>query len=155
MSPTASVRRPVPHRARQLAAEWARRFAQDAEFGTRLNDAHERLRRANDRLWSGLHPDGMVAVYGDAMAVADAAFTENHSEVLASPDPLRAVQEVHWAIRRAVVDYQRAAEERRQLAADIGELTREFADSLVAAGWTENAARNVDVRELADGEVSA
>jgi hypothetical protein len=47
---------PVPDRARQLAAELKLRFAHDAELARELNDAHERLQRANDRLWSGLHP---------------------------------------------------------------------------------------------------
>ena len=52
--------RPIPNRARQLAAELERRFAQDAVSAWRLDDAHERTRRANDRLWWGLHPDGMA-----------------------------------------------------------------------------------------------
>jgi hypothetical protein len=50
----------MPNRARQLAAELARRFAQDADLASKLNDAHEHLRRANDRLWWGLDPDGMA-----------------------------------------------------------------------------------------------
>ncbi len=53
--------RPIPNRARQLAAELERRFAQDADLARKLNDAHEHLRRANDRLWWGLHPDGMAS----------------------------------------------------------------------------------------------
>jgi hypothetical protein len=59
------------------------------------------------------------------------------------------VQQVHWTIHRAFHDYQTACEERRQLAADVGELTREFVDALAAAGWTEDQARNADVNELA------
>ncbi len=38
-----SVSRPVPDRARQLAAELERRFAHDAELAHKLNDAHQRL----------------------------------------------------------------------------------------------------------------
>ena len=52
--------RPIPNRARQLAAELKRRSGQDADLARKLNDAHEHLRRANDRLWWGLHPDGMA-----------------------------------------------------------------------------------------------
>ena len=105
--------------------------------------------RANDRLWWGLHPDGLAAVYGEHPAVVDMAFAENRSEVLGAPDPLAAVQQVHGSIRKAFIDYQSAAEERRQLAADIGELIRQFVDALVAAGWSEEQARNASVHELA------
>ena len=38
--------------------------------------------------------------------------------MLDSPDALGAVQDAHWQIQRAHCDYQHAAEERRQLAAD-------------------------------------
>jgi hypothetical protein len=41
--------RAVPDRARRLAAELELRFAHDAGLATRLNDAHQRLRCANDR----------------------------------------------------------------------------------------------------------
>jgi hypothetical protein len=67
----------------------------------------------------------------------------------ARPDPLVAVQQVHWSIRSAIHDYQATAEERRQLAAEIGELIREFVDAPVAAGWTEQEARNTNVHDLA------
>ena len=40
----------------------------------------------------------------------------------------------------------------RQFAADIGELIRELVDELVAARWSEEGARDVDVHELARGE---
>jgi hypothetical protein len=59
------VSRPTPNRARQLAGELERRFAQDADLASKLNDAHERRRRGNDRLWSGLHPDGMATIYNE------------------------------------------------------------------------------------------
>jgi hypothetical protein len=43
------VSRPVPDRARQLAAELEIRFAQDAKLARRLNDVHQRIRRAIGR----------------------------------------------------------------------------------------------------------
>jgi hypothetical protein len=43
------------------------------------------------------------------------------------------------------IAYQTIAEQRRHLAPDIGELV----DVLVAAGWTEEQARNTNVYELA------
>lgn len=54
-----------------------------------------------------------------------AAFTDNRSEVLAEKDPLPAIQQVHWTIHRAFVDYQTAAEERRRLAGQSREYRRE------------------------------
>jgi hypothetical protein len=51
--------------ARGLAAQLARRFAGDAELATRLADAQARLMRANDRLWWGLHPDGLAPTPGN------------------------------------------------------------------------------------------
>lgn len=140
---------PISDTARALAARLERQFGRDAEFATRLASAQDRLTRANERLWWGLHPDGLAAVYGERPAALDVAFAENRSEVLGAPDPLAAVQQVHWSITKAFIDYQAAAEERRQLAAEIGELIREFVDELVAAGWTEEQARNANVHELA------
>ena len=49
----------------------------------------------------------------------------------------------------AFIDYQAAAEERRQLAAEIGETIRQFIDVLVAAGWADEQARKANVHELA------
>jgi hypothetical protein len=62
---------------------------------------------------------------------------------------LGALQQARWTIHRAFHDYQTAAEERRQLAADIGEVIRRFVDALVAAGWSEEQARAANVDELA------
>ena len=53
---------------------------------------------------------------------------------------------------RAFIGYQTAAEERRQLAAEIGELIRQFVDALVTAGWTEVQARNANVHQLATNQ---
>lgn len=141
--------RAVSEVARELAARLEQRFGQDAQLAKRLNDAQQQLARANDRLWWGLHPDGLAAVYGEHPAAVKVTFAENRSEVLGAPDPLVAAQQVHWRIHRAFIDYQAAAEERRQLAADIGEVIRHFVDALVAAGWSEDQARNANVHELA------
>jgi hypothetical protein len=135
--------------ARKLAAELEHQFGRDAELAKRLGDAQDRLMRANERLWWGLHPDGLAAVYGEDPAAVDMAFAENRSEVLGAPDPLAAVQQVHWSIRKAFIDYQAAAEERRQLAAEIGETIRQLLDALVSAGWTEEQARDANVHQLA------
>ncbi len=144
--------RPVPDQARQLAAQLDQRFAQDAELARKLNDAHQRLQRANARLWSGLHPDGIATVYGEQPAAIEIASAENNSEVLCAPDPVQAIQHAHRQIHRAYCDYQQAAEERRRLATHIGEIIRTFVDELVAAGWSEQEARKASIRELAGSE---
>jgi hypothetical protein len=149
------VSRPIPARARQLAAELEQRFARDAELARKLNEAHRRLQGANDRLWWGLHPDGIAVVYEQHPVAVDVAFAENRSEVLGARDPLQAIQQTHWQIHKAHHDYQHAAEERRQLAADTGEIIRTFLDELVAAGWSERDAREASVHDLAITRTSA
>lgn len=141
--------RPVPKPARKLAAQLGVLFGQDAVLARQLNEAQQRLQSANDRLWWGLHPDGLAAVYGEDPAAVDVAFAEHRSEVLGAPDPLVAVQQVHWRIHAAFLDYQNTAEQRRQLAAEISALIRQLEDSLTAAGWTEEQARNANVHQLA------
>lgn len=135
--------------ARELAAQLAHRFEQDTQLARRQADAQQQLTRANDRLWSGLHPDGLAAVYGEDPAAVDFAVANHHSEVLAAPDPLAAVGQVHWCVRQAFIEHQAAAEERRQLAAVTGELIRQLIDALAVAGWSEERARDADVHEFA------
>jgi hypothetical protein len=129
------VSRPALDPAPDLARELELRFAQDAELAKRLNDAHERLKRANDRQRWGFHADGMAALYGEHPAAVDFAFVENRSEVIREPDPLQEMQRVRWRIDHAFIDFQTISELRRQLAAEVGELMREFVSTLVAAEW--------------------
>ena len=140
--------RAIPERARQLAAELERQFARDAELATQLNETQGRLRDANDRLWSGLHPDGIATIYGEHPAAVDAATAHNRSQVIDAPDPVRAVQHVHWTIHKAFISYQNAAERRRQLAADAGKLAGELIATIVGAGWSEHEAREANIRAL-------
>jgi len=62
---------------------------------------------------------------------------------------LVALQEAHWTIHRAFVQYGAICEERRQLAVRVGELSQQLADVLAAAGWPPQSARGVNVHELA------
>ncbi|MHB1571293.1 MAG: HU family DNA-binding protein [Solirubrobacteraceae bacterium] len=55
----------IPRRARAIASKLSRAFTEDSELAKRLNDAQQRLQAANDRLRSGLHPDGFAALYGE------------------------------------------------------------------------------------------
>ena len=57
--------------------------------------------------------------------------------------------DAHWVIRSAFCQYQFACEERRRLAVDVGELSGQLIEVLCAAGWSEEAARDADVHELA------
>ena len=137
--------RNIPDRARGLAAG----STDDRTLATELNDAQRWLRRANDRLWSGLRPDGMAVLYGECATAVDVAAAQNRSEILSAPEPLREIQGVHWTINRAFGDCQAAAERRRQLAAEIGELAGELIATLVGAGWSERDAREANVNEVA------
>lgn len=62
---------------------------------------------------------------------------------------LAVVQQIHWSIHRGFCDYQSACEERRQLAADVGEITAMFIEVLCGAGFSEDDARQANVHELA------
>lgn len=62
-------------------------------------------------------------------------------------DPLQ----VHQQIHRAFCAYQRASEQRRQLAVDVGELSQQLTDALTAAGYHPEHARSANVHELAAG----
>ncbi|MBV9339050.1 MAG: hypothetical protein JO243_24440 [Solirubrobacterales bacterium] len=57
--------------------------------------------------------------------------------------------DAHTVIRSAFCQYQFACEERRRLAVDIGELSAHLTAALCAAGWSEEAAREANVHELA------
>jgi hypothetical protein len=142
--------RTVSSRARETAAKVSRAFDDDQQLAIKLNDAHSRILAASDLLCSGPPPGVLAAIYGDhRQSAALQAAAHIGSEVLSSMDPLRAVQDVRWQIHAAHNDYQTAAEDRRRLAADIGELIGDLVGALEATGWTEDEARHVDVHELA------
>ncbi len=145
-------------RARQLAVELSQSFSADAELAGRRNAAGQRLRAANERLWTGLAPEGLQAIYGDNPqfdAIQLEAAVDSRSEVLESADLLGELQKVQWEIHRAYCDYQEIGEDRRHLAAEIGEQIAAMVAELVAGGFSEEQARNVDVHQLAStGRVS-
>lgn len=64
-------------------------------------------------------------------------------------DPAATPLVVHEQIRRAFYAYQSAAEERRQLAVDVGELSQQLTDALTSAGYSRQQARAANVHELA------
>jgi len=150
----------VPEAARQLAGRLAEAFEQDRGLAEQLNDCQDRLRAGNGQLWSGVHPDALGLLYDDAaVGVYDGAsvITGGMIDALRAGLPaaeveaaaLLGLQEAHWAIHRAFSDHQRISEDRRHLAAEIGELIAGLISELVAVGWSEDKARNADVRQLA------
>jgi hypothetical protein len=153
----------VPRRARGLAAELASLFEQDSQLADRLNQVSRRLADANQWLWSGLHPDALELLYQNTDRRSIARGTSLIAGVMidairASGDEadveaalLVVLQEAHWTIHRAFVQYGAVCEERRQLAVRVGELGHQLADVLTAAGWPPQAARCVNVHELAAG----
>jgi hypothetical protein len=62
---------------------------------------------------------------------------------------LEALQQIHRQIHRAFCAYQHAAEQRRQLAIDVGELSQQLTQALCAAGWSADQARHTNVHKLA------
>jgi hypothetical protein len=149
--------RVVPARGRELAARLSVLFDRDVEIVGRLNEAHRRLRCANERLWSGLAPDAFGLIYDGAAPLGRSQVTESAdracwaSGVDRQAAVLAAMQEIHWTVHRGCCEYQRASEERRQLAVDVGELSVQLTEVLCAAGWSVEQARRANVHELAAG----
>ena len=54
-------------------------------------------------------------------------------------------------IRRAFIDYQNGAEERRRLGVDVSEVNARLIAAMTAAGFAEQEVRGADVRALAEG----
>jgi hypothetical protein len=117
--PAGTEHRAVPAHARQLAARLSALFDRDVEIVKLLNDAHHRLANANQQLDARTAPD-----------------------TLSLPD-------LHWRIHHAFHTYQAAAEQRRQLAVDVGEHAQQLTDALCAAGWSAREARQANVHHLA------
>ena len=120
LPPAGTDHRATPAPARHLAARLATLFQRDVEIVKRLNDAHHRLATANQQLDAPPAPD-----------------------TLRPPD-------LPGQIHRAFCAYQDAAEQRRQLAVDVGEIAQQLTDALTAAGWTPQQARRANVHQLAD-----
>ena len=151
----------VPEVARRLASELADAFETDRGLAERLNACQDRLQVANGELWSGLHPDSLgllnddtsAAAVGEGSSViaglASDAIRFEHTVAEAEAALLPKLQEVHWTIHRAFSEHQRISGDRRHLAAEIGELIAAFVAELVAAGWSEDEARQADVHQLA------
>jgi len=157
----------VPDAARQLAGQLAEAFEQDRQLAERQQAAQHRLEAANGQLWSGLHPDALGLLYDDTAAVGAwegaSVIAGQMLDALRSGLPaaeveaavLPALQQAHWTIHRAFSEHQRVCEERRQLAADVGELIAAFTAELTAAGWSEDQARTADVHQLAADAAAA
>ena len=142
----------VPAHARELAAQLSTLFQRDVEIVQLLNDAQRHLANANERLWSGLAPDAFGLIHDGAAAAVGtspiAALLRDGGPT-ANSQMLEALQQIHRQIHRAFCAYQHAAEQRRQLAIDIGELSQQLTQALCAAGWSADQARHTNVHKLA------
>lgn len=149
------MRGEVPGRARVLAVRLAALFRADMDIVARLSDAQRRLRDGNERLCSGLAPDSFGCVDGAVAAAGGSLLARLMGDALSGGGRgseaavLGALEEIHWQVHDAFCRYQFACEERRQLAVDVGELSWQLTAVLCAAGWSEDAARDADVHELA------
>jgi hypothetical protein len=155
MTAASSNGRTVPALGRELAGRMSALFERDVEIVGRLNDARRRLHSANERLWSGLSPDAFGLVYDGSASAGASPIAALIADARGAGGPdtdaaaLSVLQETHWAIRSGFHAYQAGCEERRQLAFEVGELSRQLTDALCAAGWSADEAQNADVHELA------
>jgi hypothetical protein len=128
---------------RVLAEVLAALFEHDRQLAVALNAAQQRLLAAM--------PVGAVLCATLGPRGADLGLAGRRPAVMEGEEPVAALGEVADTIRRAFYAYQDAAEERRQVAADIGEATVRLVDALAVAGFSETQARRADVRALRNG----
>ncbi|HLH65999.1 MAG TPA: hypothetical protein VKV27_09865 [Solirubrobacteraceae bacterium] len=145
----------VSAHARELAVRLSALFEADSRIARRLNDAQRRLQAANDRLWSGLHPDALGLIYDGVAPAGQGQIAKLVKDAIgagggeAQSTVLQALQDVHWQVHGGFCEYQSACEERRQLAVEVGELAAGLTDALCAVGWTRQEAQRADVHQLA------
>ncbi len=138
---------------RELAEALAALFAADRQLAVELNAAQRRLLDANDLLRVGVSADALRALAGatgsgKASVLWSAALECGWLEGESLGSALEAVAD---SIRHALRDYQLVADQRRELAADVGEATVRLVDAMTATGFSEEQARNADVWALRDG----
>jgi hypothetical protein len=107
----------------------------------------------------GLHPDALGLIYdataavGEGESVIAGAMVDALRSGLPAAEVQAAVlpglQEAHWMIHRGFSEHQQLSEDRRHLAAEVGELIAALVAELIAAGWSEEQARTADVHQLA------
>jgi hypothetical protein len=131
---------------RVLADVLAALFERDRQLAVALNTAQRGLLAANERLTVAMPVGAVLGLGGVDLGVAG-----RRPPVLDAESPVAALSEVAQRIRRALVDYQHAAEQRREVAADVGEATVRLVDALIAAGFSDTQARRADVRALRHG----
>jgi hypothetical protein len=135
---------------RVLADVLAALFEGDRQLAVALNTAQRRLLAANERLTVAM-PVGAVLSAVLGLGGADLGGAGRRPPVLDADSPVAALGEVAQRIRGALVDYQHVAEQRREVAADVGEATVRLVDALIAAGFSDTQARRADVRALRHG----
>ncbi|MEA2187518.1 MAG: hypothetical protein QOK16_2529 [Solirubrobacteraceae bacterium] len=130
-----------------LADVLAALLEHDRQLAVQLNAAQAELLGAADQVRDGVSGD-------DRARTLLGAAGRYHGFAAAPETGLPAAgagEAVGETIRRAFLEYQRAAEQRRQVAADVGEATVRIVDALIVAGYSEAQARTADVRGLRDG----
>jgi hypothetical protein len=135
--------------ARDAARTLVELLARDQQLAIALNAAGARLHAANDRLTAGLSAEALRAIYGPIGP--DLGLSGHKPPVLADEHPAAALERIADTIRSAHNDFQRSAEDRRVLAAEIGHAAAALTGAMVVAGFTQADARNADLRALAGG----
>lgn len=139
----------IPVAVRAIAKRMSGLFDRDQELAEALNAAHQRLLDANGRLTSGLSAEALLGVYGPGGA--DLGLSGERPEVLLDDSPIAALEQVAQDIRVAHNDYQQVAEQRRQLAFDVGETNAELQSALGVLGVPPGQARAAHIDALAEG----
>ncbi|MDO8183947.1 hypothetical protein Q5424_08370 [Conexibacter sp. JD483] len=116
-----------------------------------LNTASRELAAAVEQLTAGLSPEAIRAVWGQA--ALDAGLSGRRPPVLAGGEPVAALERVADRIHSAFIAYEHCADERRQLAFDVGEAQAGMVAALLDAGVPREQARRADIDALAAGRL--
>lgn len=143
--------RPAPPGTQQIGRDLRALFTQDQALAVALNDALRRHRDAIDQLTTGLSAEALRTIYGPTGP--DLGLSGRKPPVLLADSPVRALEDVARDARTALHDYMRISDDRRVLAADVGELTARLIEALTTAGLSEEQARHANVDHLADGQL--
>lgn len=133
----------VGSEVRDLAEALAALFVADRQLAAELNAAQRRLLDANDLLRLDLL---RLGVSPDALRTRLGLGSVNERGGWGA-----VLESIADTIRRALCDYQSAAEQRRKIGADVGEATARLIDAMAACGFSEAQTRGADVWALRDG----
>ena len=149
----------VSRHARQIAAQLSTLFEHDIEIASGSTTPTVACTSANEQLCSGLAPDAFGLIHDGDRGDSDRHQPDRRAASatagpMPTPDARGSATDPLADPSRASAPTNTPAEQRRQLAIDVGELSQQLTQALCAAGWSADQARHANVHQLARPESS-